>query len=531
MPRAALGVDRGAAHLDGVVRALLGQGGHLGGVTRELGVLALGAHGVPVGEGGLQALGVAGLNLAGGVHALHEAGELLDGVGLDDPALVEGVVVPVLSGLQALDGAVGVEQAPVAGALVQLNLVEHGLVEDHPEGQVGVLVGLGVVALVVRPVGERGLADVVVHGGLFVHEPGAVLVHPEVVERVGVVALLGHGHGAADLLGGQAVGAGAPLAALEVPHGGAGSGADVDAVAGVVGGAPALLEDAGVVVPGLLGLAVLKAAGAHDDAVLGLDGLGGGAAVVGVLHAQDLAGQRVLHQARDGRAQAHLGALVLGDLGQGGKELVAGAGMALGSAVEHDGAVGGVTVGALTGALEEAEAQVLGEPGVHVLDHDVAEVVDGVLVGHAVEAHALRLLLDLVEVAAEGVVQVGGGAAEVAAVLDGGLLEDDGLHALLGGGDGSGHASGAVTGDHDVALLVPGGNPGLRGIDGLVGQGGLGGHGRGTCGDGDATGDEVPAGKLVSHLQSILLVFVGGPPAPPLGVCGTCSPRLAAPPV
>ena len=520
MPRAALRVDRGAAHLDGVVRALLRECLHGVGGALEVGVLALLAGSVVGVEGSLEALGVAGLNLVGGVHALHLGGKLLDGVSLDDPALVESVIVPILSGLQALDAAVSVEQAPVAGALVQLHLVVHVLVEDHPEGEVGVLVGVGVLALVVRPVGERGLADVVVHRGLLVHETRAVLVDPEVRGGVGVIALLRHGDGAADLLGGQAVGASAPLAALEVPHGSTGSRADVDAVARVVGRAPALLEDAGMVVPGLLDLAVLKTADAHDDAVLGLDGLGGGATVVGVLDAQDLAGQRVLHEARDGRAQAHLGALVLGDLRESGEELIAGAGMSLGSAVEHDGGVGGVTSGALAGALEEAEAELIGQPGVHVLHHDVAEVIDGVLVGHAVEAHALSLGLDLVKIAAEGVMQVGGGATKVAAVLDGALLEDDGLHALLASADGGRDASCAITGNNDVALLIPSRDPRLRGVDGLAGQGSLGGHGGSTGCNRDAAGDEVPAGELTSHVQSILF-DVGRPHAPSLWVRAT----------
>ena len=251
--------------------------------------------------------------------------------------------------------------------------------------------------------------------------------------------------------------------------------------------------------------------------MLGLDGLGGGTAVVGVLNAQDLAGQRVLHEARDGRAQTHFGTLVLGDLGESGEELIARAGMSVGGAVEHDGRVGGVTVGALAGALEEAEAELIGQPGIHVLHHEVAKVVDGVLVGHAVEAHALGLGLDLVKVAAEGVVQVGGGAAEVAAVLDGALLEDDGLHALLASADGGRDAGCAVTGDDDVALLVPSRDPRLRGVDGLAGKGGLGGHGGGTGRNSDAAGDEVPAGKLTSHVQSILF-DVGRPPAPSLWV-------------
>ena len=466
----------GARHVLEGVEGRLGEALHEVRGLVELGVLAGLAHGVVALHGG------------GQVGEAELLGDLVDGVGLDAPALLDGL-------LQVLLGVGG------AGVVVA------GLLAAHPLGglaQVGVdaLVLAGLVVGVVHH--DPGLAGA--HQGLaalgqregrdvaLVHEAAAGAVHVQAAEEPVAVVLVD----VEPLSGeGPAFRGGRHGAALVAQHG---EGA-VERAAGVehhldaraVGHGVAQRVDGGVEVL-LLHLGVAQKAAGADD---------GGASLV----VHDLAVNLGLHAA--GLAVLHEHGVHVGAVGDGAAVLLD---------VGDDGVGAARAVG--VDVVAAAEAHAVGvAPQVHG-DAQVAHAVDGgagasqdvleqlgvdAAVGeavhvleHVVQAHpGVLVFLDL------GLAGVG--AAALGPVGHHGrdaLLQQAHLEALLGQVVGGHEASDAGACDHDVALdgLVSGLLGGLGrgavavvglGRGGLVGTGEVGAcEGCGTGGQGGGAGYE-----------------------------------------
>ena len=206
----------------------------------------------------------------------------------------------------------------------------------------------------------------------------------------------------------------------------------------------------------------------------------------------DLLGVGVLDQARGRGAQAHVDAHVGRDLVEVAPQLAARRVAALGP-----GHFAGHLCGLAVVAPDPVDLEVVKvvEPvgGLHLLLDDGAVEGLGLVVGvrAVVEVHELLEHLVFV-VGAHAGLDAAGGAAQVAAVGLRGLLEHDGVDALLGGRDAGGHARGAVAYHDDVGFLVPCGHGG----DGGVGRGGAHDGCRGGGSGNGGAGHKVPAGEF-----------------------------------
>ena len=454
--------ERGAgARVDGVgvVGAFLGEGHERGGGAIEALVAALLAEAVVLGDGGHERIGV-----HPGVPVLHLGGELLKGVGLHDPALVNlGLVVlapavPVanLVGQVACEVAALEEVALARGELAGL---EGGLVKDAPGGNAVEVAD----AIVER--NERVPAVVGRAGVVLVDEALAQAVHPDVG---------GAGREGEDgevVLGVARVHGGHRDDVVHVPKLRADLLNHADAVAGVE--APALeLEGINLEVLVLELLVELKAAAAHDDALARLDGLGGLVVADERVGTYDLTRGGVLDEVLVVAVEQDLGP----EFSALGVELVEG--------LHAEALNGGKALAA--GELVLVELVVLGDGAGQGRVHDLVghAVLVGILgvacafldpgIGHVVGDGALG---ERAQVLLEGLLLVLGNDgplavvdAGVAAALHRGLLKDENFLAALVGADERGpHACSAVADDEQVALVVPGcGQPGV--VDGLVGR-------------------------------------------------------------
>ena len=499
-------VDGGqeAAAVPAAEEGRVAQLGEAVGLLAEVGVL-LGVVQVVV----VRDLGQEGL--LGVALEAQLVGQLLDGVGHEDGALLDLVGEELLEGDVGLGGqllldlaraADGVEAGDVLTGVVVEHLAEHAALLLGGRVEVEV-VGRGLVAVATAVAGdlEEGLrADVVLlalasegAGALGGHVAGALAgLHQAAVEE--------HGGGVLVLLGAD-------------PHGG------LDAVARVVG--------------------VVVGQG-HDAVDDGREGLAhGGVGRVAARGQQHAVGGVDAHVTVGGLEDAARDAagLVLLQLDQGGliaHAVAQGVDVALEDLVAHDlvalGVVSGVVVlgegdvvvgaarGVLVVGVQGAGHTGLGEQLVEPVDHRGA-LVDpdlpdaGVALARGV-AHELVEQLALVVGHAGGLAVLGVDGAQPVTGLahHGALLGDDEVHAQLGGGGGGGHA--AVAGAHDEQLALAGlddvglgdlgggAQPVLGAALGVLGLGLLGdGHGEaasggGHGGGGGSAGEEGAAGHF-----------------------------------
>ena len=472
---AALGVQEGLDHLDGVEGALA-EGAHGLGGAEEGRVVAIVGHLIEVGHGLLQ---LAGRDAERGL-------KLRDGGGGDDLILKAGRDAVVLGNGLVLGGVphhVGVARA----------------LHVHP-----VAVARHVSVAVVHVLAQVTLAAVA-------HDDDAAGEVAQVVERLGVLILVHHEGDAAER---EAV----ALIGLHVPQIGADAHGHLHAVAGVEQGAGRrALGEAQEVLDHLL--VVLEAAHGHDDAVLGAD-VHGLAGLVD-LHADDGAADRILEELRGRGHVPHV------DVVAHGHDLVA-------VGLPQRGVAHVVAHGQHVQRLAAFELGVLGdEHGDHRLGGGVLLPIEEVLLGDAEEVaqHGLRLgealgvgVHELVvdgEIAGHGLV-VGEHGLLVVGVQDDlaaearvaalhalrGLIDEQHLRAGVGGVAG-GHGTGtAEADDDDVVLAVPsdgvgeGGSPVARVGHGLIGRGLRRAAGKAEAGDGGhadtSAGDELSAG-IFSH--------------------------------
>ena len=267
--RAAGGADQGRGDGHGVVRRGVDRR-HLRRITAELGIRARSAVGVPLVDGGLQDLRIAAQLLR----------QLLDGVGLDDPALFD--LSQVIAGPHVALGR-GRPAEPLGGDGARLAGL---LVEDQVDRQRLLVRQIDVAAIlhVLHMLAVIALRLVIEAGAVRADLDPGIARHGEVAHEGGLV--LRH-------LDAQPEAAGLGLV-LHVPDLRAGLHEHLDAVAGVARGAGGV-DHVHAVEVALHGQVVLIAAAGEQGALAGLDSDLGAVRLTGD-HTEDLLGKRVLNQ-------------------------------------------------------------------------------------------------------------------------------------------------------------------------------------------------------------------------------------------